>query len=226
LKGSAGERIGQGLLIPRDHGRIVLVSNRENEATRHASGRSRPWRITAVCGALAATAAVTELSLGRSWFGPDGRFGFWEGDIWSSEQSQRLADPYSLTHISHGFLFYALLSLVARRIPVRYRLVAAVALEAGWEVLENSPIVIDRYRAVTIALGYVGDSVLNSLSDILMMAIGFSLAWRLKPWASVATVATLEIGLLFWVRDNLALNILMLVHPVDSVRAWQSAGHS
>ena len=86
--------------------------------------------------------------------------------------------------------------------------------------------IIDRYRAVTIALGYVGDSVLNSVSDILMMAIGFLLASRLKPRASIAMVVAMELGLLFWVRDNLTLNVLMLVHPVEAIKAWQSAGHS
>ncbi len=180
--------------------------------------------IAGLCLALSAAAAVAERAMGRTWLGTDGHFGLWEGNIWSSEQSQRFADPYSFTHVVHGFLFYALLSLAARRLPVRYRLAAAVALEAAWEVLENSPIVIDRYRAVTIALGYAGDSILNSMSDILMMVIGFSLACRLRPRASVATVVVLELGLLFWVRDNLTLNILMLVHPVEAIRVWQSVG--
>jgi Protein of unknown function (DUF2585) len=180
--------------------------------------------VVASCVALSAIAAVAELAMGRSWLGPDGRFGLWEGNIWSSEQSQRFADPYSLSHVVHGFLFYAFLWLVARRLPVRYRLVAAVALEAAWEVLENSPIIIDRYRAVTIALGYVGDSILNSMSDILMMALGFILAWRLERWASIVAVVVIEVGLLLWVRDNLTLNILMLIHPIESIRAWQSAG--
>jgi Protein of unknown function (DUF2585) len=180
--------------------------------------------IVAVCLALSAAAAIAERTMGRTWLGTDGRFGLWEGDIWSSEQSQRFADPYSFTHVVHGFLFYALLWLAARRLPVRYRLAAAVALEAAWEVLENSPIIIDRYRAVTIALGYTGDSILNSMSDILMMVVGFSLAWRLKPKASFATVVILELALLFWVRDNLTLNIVMLVHPIEAIKAWQSAG--
>jgi hypothetical protein len=181
--------------------------------------------VVASCLGISAIAAIVELAMGRSWLGPDGRFGFWEGNIWSSEQSQRFADPYSFTHVVHGFLFYGLLWLAARRLPIRHRLVAAVVVEAAWEILENSPIVIDRYRAVTIALGYVGDSVLNSLSDVLMMAIGFVLAWRLERWASVAAVVAIEVGLLFWVRDNLTLNVLMLVHPIEAVRAWQSAGH-
>ncbi len=187
--------------------------------------RPRLAPIVAACLGISAIAAVAELAMGRSWLGPDGRFGLWEGNIWSSEQSQRFADPYSLSHVVHGFLFYALLWLAARRLPVRTRLVAAVALEAAWEILENSPIVINRYRAVTIALGYVGDSILNSMSDVLMMAAGFLLASRLRWWGSVAVVVAFEVGMLLWVRDNLTLNILMLVHPVESIKAWQSAGH-
>ena len=163
--------------------------------------------------------------MGRLPLGPDGRFGWWEGDIWSSEQSQRFADPYSISHVVHGFLFYALFWLVARRLPLRFRLLAAVVLEATWEVLENSPIIINRYRAVTISLGYVGDSVLNSLSDVLMMTAGFLIASRLRFWMAVAVVVACEIGMVLWVRDNLTLNIIMLVHPIDAIRKWQMVGH-
>jgi len=164
-----------------------------------------------------------EVWMGRLPFGPDGHFGWWESNIYSSEQSQRFADPYSFSHIVHGLLFYALLAFLARRAPVRYRLVAAIALEAGWEVLENSPVVINRYRAATIALGYDGDSVLNSASDVLMMALGFLAAARLRPWASVALAVTLELGMLLLMRDNLTLNVLMLVYPLEAVRQWQLA---
>jgi uncharacterized protein DUF2585 len=179
----------------------------------------------AAAGIAAVTAAIL-LWMGRSPLGPDGRFGLWEGDIWSRFQSQRLLDPYLFSHLTHGFAFYLLLWLVARRVPLRFRFLAAVALEAGWEILENSPLVIDRYRAVTIALGYVGDSVLNSMSDILMASLGFLLASRLPKAASIALVLAMEIGTLFWVRDNLTLNIVMLVHPVDAIRDWQSAGRT
>src|ERR1700674_1199760 len=128
--------------------------------------RRHPW-IAVTVVAIAALTAATELWMGRQLFGPDGRFGWWEGNIWSSEQSQRFADPYVFSHLVHGFLFYGLLWLAARRVPTQYRFVGAVLLEAGWEILENSPLIIDRYRAVTISLGYVGDSVLNSMSDLL-----------------------------------------------------------
>lgn len=179
--------------------------------------------VLTVLGIIAVAAAV-ELVMGRLPLGPDGRFGLWEGNIWSSEQSQRFADPYSLSHIVHGLLFYAVLWLLARRAPMRTRFLAAALFEAGWEVLENSPLIINRYRAVTISLGYTGDSVLNSMSDLLMMMLGFVIASRWRIWASVALVIVFELGMLVAVRDNLTLNILMLVHPIEAIRTWQMAG--
>ncbi len=183
----------------------------------------RGWIAFAVLTIVALT-GVIEFAMGRLPLGPDGRFGFWEGNIWSIEQSQRMADPYSLSHIVHGVLFFGMLWLVARRLPLGQRFVLAVLLEAGWEVLENSPIVIDRYRAVTIALGYEGDSILNSTSDVVMMSLGFLTASRVRWWLSVAAVVAIEVGCLVWVRDNLTLNIVMLVHPVEAIKAWQMAG--
>lgn len=168
---------------------------------------------------------VIEWMFGRSILGPDGRFGWWESDVWSSESSQRVADAYSFSHIIHGMLFYAFLWLVARRLPVGQRLILALLMEAGWELLENSPIIIDRYRAVTIALGYVGDSVLNSVADVVMAGIGFFIAWSVRFWMSVVIILVFEIGCLFWVRDNLTLNIIMLLTPSETIKVWQSEGH-
>ncbi len=173
--------------------------------------------------ALALTATV-ELAMGRLLLGPDGKFGWWEGNIWSSENSQRFADPYSFTHILHGLMFYALLWLLARGLPVRYRFMIAVLMEAVWEIAENSPWIINRYREVTISLGYVGDSVINSLSDVLMMALGFWIAMRVRIRTSVIFAVVVELGMLLWVRDNLTLNMVMLVHPIESVRQWQLGG--
>jgi hypothetical protein len=181
------------------------------------------WIIGIFIAVLVLTAGV-ELWMGRSLLGPDGKFGWWDGNIWSSENSQRLADAYSFSHIVHGILFYAGLWLVARKLPVRHWLVIALALEAGWEMLENSPLIINRYREATISLGYVGDSVLNSVSDVLMMTLGFLFAFRV-PWrVSLAAVILMEIGCALWVRDNLTLNIIMLIHPVDAIKHWQMAG--
>lgn len=169
--------------------------------------------------------ALIEYFSGRSLLGPDGKFGWWDGNVWGSENSQRVADAYSFSHIIHGILFYAFLWLVARKLPLKYRFLAALIIEAGWELLENSPIVINRYRETTIALGYVGDSVLNSVSDVGMMALGFLIARFSKVWICIVLIVVFELGCLFWVRDNLTLNVLMLVAPVESVRTWQSEGH-
>jgi hypothetical protein len=177
-----------------------------------------PWSIGAFLSVLVLTGGI-ELLMGRSPLGPDGRFGLWEGNIWSSECSQRLADPYSFSHIALGLLW-----LVARKVPARYRFLAAVLCEAGWELLENSPLIINRYREATIALGYVGDSVMNSLSDIAMMSLGFLFASRVRPWVSVAAVIAMEVGCALWVRDNLTLNIIMLLHPVQAIKSWQAIG--
>lgn len=171
--------------------------------------------------AMIALTGLIERAMGRSLLGPDARFGWWEGDIWSSENSQRVADPYSFSHIVHGFGFYALLWLLARKVPLRGRILLAVLLEGGWEILENSPVIINRYRAVTIALGYFGDSVVNSMSDVLMMSAGFLFAAHLKPWASLAAILILEVGCALWVRDNLTLNIIMLIYPIAAIRGWQ-----
>jgi hypothetical protein len=182
-----------------------------------------PWTIGAFLSVLVLTGGI-ELWMGRSPLGPDGRFGLWDGNIWSSECSQRLADPYSFSHLAHGILFFGLLWLAARNVPVRHRFLVAVLIEAGWELLENSPLIINRYRETTIALGYVGDSVMNSLSDIGMMSLGFLFASRVHPWVSVATVIAMEVGCALWVRDNLTLNIIMLIHPIAAIKAWQTAG--
>jgi hypothetical protein len=175
--------------------------------------------------AVVALTAAIEIGMGRSPLGPDGRFGLWDGDIWSSENSQRIADAYSFSHIAHGIIFFGILWLVARRLPLPARFAIALLAEAGWEILENSPIIINRYREATIAQGYVGDSVLNSCCDIGMMALGFWFAWRVRPRWSVVAVVAMELFCLVWVRDNLTLNIIMLVHPIEAIKTWQAAGH-
>jgi hypothetical protein len=178
----------------------------------------------ATTAAIAATMAAILLGMGQTFLGPDGRFGFWEGNIWSAANSQRFADPYSFSHVGHGLVFFGLLWAAARKLPLRSRFLVAALLEAGWEILENSPIIIQRYRESTIAQGYSGDSVLNSLSDLLMMSLGFALAAKAKPWQSLAVFLAMEIGCLFWIRDNLILNVLMLICPIEGIKAWQVSG--
>lgn len=148
----------------------------------------------------------------------------WHGVVNSSENSQHITDWYTFSHIVHGIGFYALLWLAARRLPPGVRFLLAVLLEASWEVLENTPLIINRYRAATISLDYFGDSVVNSMSDIAAMMAGFWLARRAPWWVSLTVVLSLETMMAVVIRDNLALNILMLIHPFDAIKAWQSGG--
>jgi hypothetical protein len=176
----------------------------------------------AAAAALVAVAAVIELAMGRVVECRCGYVKLWHGVVNSPENSQHLTDWYTFSHVIHGIGFYALLWTVARRAPVATRFIAAVLLEASWEVFENTPFVIDRYRTATIALDYYGDSVVNSVSDIVAMMSGFWLARRLPVWVSLVLVATLEVVLVVMIRDNLTLNILMLLYPIDAIRRWQS----
>ncbi len=173
-------------------------------------------------GLLVATIAVL-YAMGRVPICTCGVVRLWGGGVNTPDNSQQIADWYSFSHIIHGMIFYAALRWLLPRASVPWRLTIAVAIECGWEILENSPIIIDRYRAATIAIGYTGDSILNSVSDVLMMTLGFLIAFRL-PWRWTLTLAILfEIGTLIIIRDNLALNILMLVSPIDAIREWQAA---
>ncbi len=137
------------------------------------------------------------------------------------KQSQMIADWYSASHLVHGFLFYGLLYLAAKKMKWERRLVLATIVESAWELVENSPVIINRYREATIALGYNGDTILNSVSDIVMMGIGFLVARRVPVWASVMIVLVLELVPLAIIRDNLTLNVWMLLAPNDALRAWQ-----
>ncbi|RST30024.1 DUF2585 family protein [Sphingomonas ginkgonis] len=172
---------------------------------------------------VALTAAVLYL-MNRPPICTCGRIDLWVGSASSPRTSQMLADWYSLSHIVHGFLFYGALWLLLRRWSPEHRFALAVSVESFWELVENSPLVIHRYRSVTAAIGYTGDSIVNSVSDIVMMAVGFFLARRLPLWASIAAVVALELVPLYEIRDNLSLNILMLLHPSAAIRAWQAGG--
>ena len=170
---------------------------------------------------LALAAAAILLAMGRPAICTCGRVALWVSSSSSPETSQMLADWYSASHIVHGLLFYGALWLVARRWPLERRFLLALAIEASWEIAENSPWIIDRYRSATTAIGYTGDSVLNSLSDMAMMAFGFFLARRLTLWGALLAVVVLELVPLLMIRDNLTLNIIMLLHPSEAIRAWQ-----
>jgi len=179
----------------------------------------RAWLLALL---ILVAAAAAELAMGRNPICTCGEIELWVGARDSAKTSQMLVDWYSLSHVVHGLLFYALLWLVARRWTVEWRFLTGTLLEAAWEVTENTPFVIDRYRATTAAIGYTGDSIVNSMSDILMMAFGFLVARKLPVWATIMLLIVLEIVPLLVIRDNLTLNIVNLLAPNPALQAWQA----
>ncbi|WP_428646280.1 DUF2585 domain-containing protein [Roseibium sp.] len=165
--------------------------------------------------------AVILLAMGRIPICDCGYVRFWTPASDLSGSSQHIADWYTPSHVIHGFLFYLLLWLLFPRTPVGERALGAIFIEAAWEILENSPLIIDRYREATIAVGYTGDSVLNSVADIMWMLTGFLFAWRMPVWVTVLTGIFFELLALYVIRDNLTLNVLMLMYPVEAIKVWQ-----
>lgn len=183
--------------------------------------RTRLTPILITLGIILLTAAYL-LWIGREPICKCGYVSFWHGQVVSAENSQHLSDWYTPSHIIHGFLFYGALWLVARRLSFGWRLSIATLVECAWEIVENSDAVIERYRTVTISLDYYGDSVINSVFDVFAMILGFWLAARLPVWATVALIVLFE-GVTMWIiRDGLALNVLMLLWPLDGVAQWQA----
>jgi len=188
-----------------------------------SSDHSVRWLTTTLAAlAILAFTALVELRLGRLPFCKCGIIRLWSGDIWSNQASQQFTDPYTFTHIIHGVLWYMLVWWIAgKRLSTGARFLAAVLIESAWEIFENTDFVIQRYRTVTISLDYYGDSVFNSMGDIVAMMSGYFLAARLPVRVTIAAAVLLDLFLLFWYRDSLALNILMLIYPVDAIKNWQ-----
>lgn len=184
---------------------------------------SRRAALLASAGIVVFAAAIL-LAMGRAPYCTCGYVKAWHGVVMSSENSQHLSDWYTPSHVIHGFAFFALFWLVARQLPVHTRFVMAMVLEAAWEVIENTPMVINRYREATIALDYYGDSVLNSVADIGAMAAGFWLAGAAPLAVSLGLTVAMEVFVAFAIRDNLTLNVIMLVYPLDAIKRWQGGG--
>jgi len=187
---------------------------------------SSAWRQIGVVIAILMIQALALHLMGRLTICACGYVRLWEGDPFGPGNSQHLTDWYTFSHLLHGFWLYFLLWLIFKHRPVAARLSLAVLLEAAWEILENSPFIIERYRAATVSVSYYGDTIVNSISDTLTAMVGFLFAAWVAPSLTILVGIGIEVGLVFAIRDNLALNIVMLVHEVPWIKAWQAAGHA
>jgi hypothetical protein len=187
------------------------------------AARIPPRSYLLIAAGLIVLQALMLFAMGRTPICTCGTIKLWHGVVNSSENSQHIFDWYSFTHLLHGVWLYLLTWLTLRRAPVALRLVLAVFFEGAWEVLENTNYVIERYRAATIALDYYGDSIVNSVADTLTMMLGFVAARLLPIWATVSLIVAIELALGYLIRDNLFFNILMLMYPLEGIKAWQSA---
>lgn len=192
--------------------------------TRTVPRLSLPMALLLSLGIIAIAAGIL-FWMGRIPYCKCGYIKFWHTGRGDSEISQHIADWYTYSHILHGVIFYFLLWFIFRgRLSVAARLVIATVIEGAWEIFENTPFIINRYRAQTISRDYFGDSIINSVADMLAMVVGFFIAARLPPWVTVFLVIATEVVLLYLIRDNLLLNIVMLVYPLEWIRQWQAGG--
>lgn len=184
-------------------------------------GRGRLWPFALSAAVVLFVQAGIERYMGRIWLCACGVVKLFEPNVHSDGNSQQIADWYTPSHIEHGFIFYGLGWLFLRRFPKWVWFAAALVLESFWEILENSPLIIERYRAATISLNYYGDSILNSVMDTVMMMIGFWLAARMPVALTIAIAVFAELLTLYLIRDNLTLNMVMLLYPIEAIKSWQ-----
>jgi hypothetical protein len=191
-----------------------------------SQARAGHWKTAAlIILAILAIMVIAMRIEGRVWWCDCRTFRVWIGDVWTSHCSQHLFDPYSLTHFSHGLIFFSVLALLAPRMSMAWRLCIAIGIAAGWEILENSPLIINRYRTATMSLDYLGDSVVNAVGDVMCCFAGFFVARWLGWWKTLALFLALEIALVIWIRDSLLLSTFMLISPIEAIKTWQSSGH-
>ncbi len=158
---------------------------------------------------------------GRVWWCKIGDYAIWSSDIWGSHNSQHIFDPYTFTHILHGVLYFWIISLIFRKKDFAWQFLLAITIASGWELLENSSLVINHYRTETLSLDYFGDSIINSIADIFSCGFGFWLTHKIKFWWSLIFFLIVEIFLLLWIKDSLIVNIIMLTYPIEAIKKWQ-----
>ena len=202
---------------------LVLALGSAFVMLRKRRARDAAGASVAVVLAIMLTAGILESVMGRPAFYQHGPVRIWSGDIRSDQNSQQVFDPYTFTHVVHGAVFYAITRPLLPAASLGVVAGVAATLEAAWEVYENTNQVVNRYRSETISLGYFGDSILNSMADIVACLAGLLLSWKRPPWLTLSWVAASEIGLALAIRDNLTLNVLMLLYPVPAIKAWQMA---
>jgi len=198
-----------------------MAENSKNLFTITKSSDYLPWACIFI---LFVIAAITLNFQGRVWWCEARDYAPWSWEIWSRHNSQHLIDPYTFTHILHGVAEFWIISLIFRKAPLVWRLAIAVGIEGTWEVVENTNTVIQRYREATISLDYYGDSIINSISDMISCATGFLIAYKIRFWRSLALFLLTEIILILCIRDSLLINILMLFYPIEALKAWQGGG--
>jgi hypothetical protein len=198
-----------------------LVREERSEDRLHVERPVPGWRSAAALGVVLGGTALVLHAMGRGWWCKCGEPDLFSWHVWSRHNSQHVIDPYTFSHVLHGLAFYGLGFLLVRTRPFWERLSVALVLEAAWEIAENTDRVIERYREATISLDYFGDSVINSLADVLACAAGFLLAAAVPAWLSMSLFVATEVAMVLSIRDCLMLNVVMLLYPIDAIKEWQ-----